>query len=112
MPANSNHKPNLPRVEGQPWCAETKRWFNAWRDSPSTDSWDNRQWQFLFDTALVHMAVWYDGDLTKVGELRAREAQMGLSFDAKAAKTGGSKKASILSLVISDRQKKAAQANG
>ncbi|MDY5272091.1 hypothetical protein [Tractidigestivibacter sp.] len=108
----TNRKPNLPRVEGQPWCAETKRWFRVWRDSPVTDSWDARQWQFLFDTALVHMAVWYDGDLTKAGELRTREAQMGLGFDSQNAKTspGGSEKASVLSLVISDRKRKASQA--
>lgn len=108
----SNGKPNLPRVEGQPWCAETKRWFKAWRDSPVTDSWDMRQWQYFFDTALVHQAVWYDGDLTKVGELRAREAQMGLSFDARATQTqaSGGKKASVLSLVIADRKQKAARA--
>ena len=107
-----NRKPNLPEVEGQPWCAETKRWYKAWRDSPATDSWDARQWQFLFDTALVHMAVWYDGDLTKVGELRAREAQMGLDFNVPKAAPQKTAKASVLSLVISDRQKKAAQANG
>lgn len=108
MPAS--HKPNLPRVEGQPWCAETKRWFKSWRDSPATDSWDERQWQFLFDTALVHMAVWYDGDLTKVGELRAREAQMGLDFVAQKAAQSGSEKASVLQMVIGDRQRKAGQA--
>lgn len=108
MPAS--HKPTLPRVDGQPWCAETKRWFKAWRDSPATDSWDRRQWQFLFDTALVHMAVWYDGDLTKVGELRTREAQMGLGFDEPKAVPTGSKKASVLKLVVDDRQRKAGQA--
>lgn len=108
MPSDS--KPSLPRVEGQPWCAETKRWFKSWRDSPATDLWDMRQWQFAFDTALVHQAVWYDGDLTKTGELRAREAQMGLSFDAPKQAPKGSQKASVLSLVISDRKKKAGEA--
>lgn len=108
MPAN--HKPRLPKVEGNPWCAETKRWFRAWRDSPVTDSWDERQWQFLFDTALVHMAVWYDGDLTKVGELRAREAQMGLDFSAPKPPHGGGAKGSVLQLVIGDRKRKAGQA--
>jgi hypothetical protein len=109
----SHEKPrSLPRIEGMPWCSETKRWFRAWRDSPATDSWDERQWQFLFDTALVHQAVWYDGDLTKMGELRAREAQMGLDFDAPKAALQKTAKASVLSLVISDRQRKAARAQG
>lgn len=103
----TDHKPSLPRVEGQPWCAETKRWFKSWRDSSVTDSWDARQWQFLFDTALVHQAVWYDGDLTKVGELRAREAQMGLAFEPAKVARGETKKASVLSLVIEDRKRKA-----
>lgn len=100
-----SRKPNLPKVEGQPWCAETKRWFNAWRDSPATDSWDDRQWQFLFDTALVHMAVWYDNDLTKVGELRARETQMGLDFEVKASGGSSPKKASVLQLVAENHKK-------
>lgn len=103
MPSNS--KPNLPRVEGQPWCAETKRWFRAWRDSPVTDSWDARQWQFLFDTALVHMAVWYDGDLSKAGELRAREAQMGLDFTRQGGSRGGVRKESVLQLVADNYRK-------
>lgn len=106
----TDHKPNLPRVEGQPWCAETKRWFRAWRDSAATDSWDGRQWQFLFDTALVHQAVWYDGDLTKVGELRAREAQMGLAFEPAKAARRETRKASVLQLVIDDRKRKASGA--
>lgn len=106
----TSRKPNLPKVEGQPWCTETKRWYKSWRDSPTTDSWDARQWQFLFDTALVHQTVWYDGDLSKLGELRAREAQMGLIFEpAKAAKKE-TKKASVLSLVINDREQKAKRA--
>jgi hypothetical protein len=103
MPSNS--KPNLPRVEGQPWCAETKRWFKAWRDSPVTDSWDARQWQFLFDTALVHMAVWYDGDLSKVGELRAREAQMGLDFTRRGGSRSSARKESVLQLVADNYRK-------
>ncbi|MDD7203218.1 MAG: hypothetical protein SOV20_08765 [Coriobacteriales bacterium] len=103
----SDQKPNLPRVDGQPWCTETKKWFKAWRDSPATDSWDERQWQFLFDTALVHSAVWYDGDMTKIGELRAREAQMGLTFpaDAQGAKAE-TKRGAVLQLVINDRRRK------
>jgi hypothetical protein len=44
-------------------------------------------------------------------EIRAINKQLGIS-DEPAKEQGGSKKASVLSLVISDRQKKAAQANG
>ncbi len=44
-------------------------------------------------------------------EIRAINKQLGIC-DEPAKEQGGSKKASVLSLVISDRQKKAAQANG
>ena len=44
-------------------------------------------------------------------EICALSRQLGIS-DGPAKEQGGSKKASVLSLVISDRQRKAAQANG
>lgn len=71
-------KPELP--EEFDFCAATRRWYAAWRDSHETDDWDDRQWQFMFDTAIVHSLVWGSFDFHWLGELRAREAQMGLAY--------------------------------
>lgn len=103
-------KPNLPDTVD--WPEETEKWFESWRSSPVTDTWTPQQWGYLVDTALVHAEVWGSANMAMIGELHRREAYMGVAFDvAKAApqKTG---KASVLSLVISDRQRKAARAQG
>jgi hypothetical protein len=72
-------KPELPSdVE---WPEATVKWFEAWRKSPRTDGWDEVQWQYMFDTALVHASIW-GSDLTLgLPELRMRLAYLGLSFD-------------------------------
>lgn len=69
-------------------------------------------WQYLFDTALVHQAVWYDGMLQSLGELRAREQCMGLVFDAKATARKSGSGASVLQMVMGDRASKERAANG
>jgi hypothetical protein len=71
-------KPTLP--EAISWPAATQVWFDTWRTSQHTDSWTPEQWQFLFDTALVHAAVWGQGNFQMLGELRLRSEKMGLTF--------------------------------
>ena len=73
-----NVKPNLP-VHTE-WPPETREWFKAWRDSPRTDTWDDAQWQYLFDTAVVHSLVYAAQQFQYLQELRVREQAMGLSF--------------------------------
>lgn len=72
-------KPHLP--DGTEWPPETEEWFEAWRESPSTDSWDARQWQYMFDTAIVHALIYQSNQFNYLGELRARLSYMGLNFD-------------------------------
>ena len=75
----AEEKPMLP---GEiPWPEETMKWYEAWRSSPRTDEWDEAQWQYMYDTALVHSAVWGSQDFGMVGELRARLSYMGLNFE-------------------------------
>ena len=74
-------KPDLP--DGTDWCAETREWFASWRDSPRTDGWDDPQWQFLFDTAIVHSLIYESMQFQWLQELRQRELLMGLTFDPK-----------------------------
>ena len=66
---SKREKPNLPE-EGFEFCPATREWFEAWRSSRATDDWDDRQWQYMFDTAIVHSL-----------ELRTRLTQMGLYFE-------------------------------
>ena len=75
----SNEKPILP-TETE-WADETLVWFKAWRDSTRTDGWDAVQWQYMFDTALVHSAVYGMNMLSMLGELNVRLKYMGLVFE-------------------------------
>lgn len=72
-------KPDLP--EEFDFCPATRRWFETWRSSRVTDHWDDRQWQYMFDTAIVHSLVWGSFDFHWLSELRTRETQMGLVYD-------------------------------
>ena len=102
MPKSS--KPELPDTAD--WPEQTLTWFDSWRDSPRTDSWDDSQWQYLIDTALVHAEIWGSGNTAMMGELRSRESYMGLTFDARPIKKETGKK-SVIQLVCDDRAKKA-----
>ena len=71
-------KPHLP--EDTDWPQQTRDWFDTWRDSHETDDWDERQWQYMFDTAIVHSLVYGSYDFHWLPELRTRLFQMGLDF--------------------------------
>lgn len=73
-------KPTLP-ADGFDFCEATRRWFDKWRSSRATDRWDERQWEYMFDTAIVHSLVYGSYDFHYLGELRARLTQMGLEFE-------------------------------
>jgi hypothetical protein len=72
-------KPELPDTVS--WPPATKQWFESWRASPRTDGWDEAQWQYMFDTALVHALVWGKQDTAMLAELRQRTRCLGLTFD-------------------------------
>ena len=72
-------KPELP--DDFDFCPATRKWFEAWRSNRCTNNWDDRQWQYMFDTAIVHSLVYGSYDFHWLGGLRARLTQMGLAFD-------------------------------
>lgn len=72
-------KPNLPKTSE--WAQETLDWFEAWKESPRTDGWDMAQWQFMFDTAVVHSLIYGSEMFHMLGELRSRLSYMGLDFE-------------------------------
>lgn len=78
-------KPTLP--EGNDWSEDTVAWFGAWASSPVTDGWDERQWQYMFDTALVHNLIYAYSENELLPELERRLRFMGLSFGVGDAKS-------------------------
>lgn len=77
-------KPALP--DGIEWGDRTAAWWESLDSIPGTDAWTAADWQYAMDTALVHRAVWQDGDLTQLKELRMREQSMGISPAARPAR--------------------------
>lgn len=77
-------KPPLP--DGIEWGDRTAAWWESLASIPGTDAWTDADWQYAMDTALIHRAVWQDGDLTQLKELRMREQSMGISPAARPAK--------------------------
>lgn len=59
------------------WPEITREWWAAWQQSPQTADWDDLQWHYLLDTALIHATVWGNGDVSRATELRARIERLG-----------------------------------
>lgn len=76
-------KPDLP--DGIEWGNRTTAWWNALDTVPGVDTWSAADWGFALDTALVHRAVWVDGDLSQLKELRMREQALGITPAARKA---------------------------
>lgn len=91
------------------WPDETISWFESWRDSPRSDNWDGVQWQYLYDTALVHAAVW-GGDMSLLPELRSRLKYMGLTFDSSGPVVNENKEPSKLEILQLRRAERRAAA--
>ena len=72
--------PKLP-VEGA-WPKQTRKWWKAVTALPHCALWDEGDWAFAVDTALIHAAMW-GGDLTRAAEVRLRERAMGTTADAR-----------------------------
>lgn len=77
-------KPTLP--DGIEWGDRTAAWWESLDSIPGTSEWTDADWQYAMDTALVHRAVWLDGYLIQLKELRMREQSMGISPAARPAK--------------------------
>lgn len=75
----NEEKPTLP--PDTDWPIETVKWFNSWRSHRCTNNWDERHWQYMFDTALVHALVYGSSDFGALPELHKRLSFMGLEFE-------------------------------
>ena len=74
-------RPELPT--GIEWGDRTPAWWKSLDTVPGVDTWSDADWGFALDTALVHRAVWMDGDLSQLKELRMREQSMGITPSAR-----------------------------
>ena len=74
--------PRLPKTQpsGLPWRAWTKKWWAAVSTMPHCILWDEADWRFAIETAVV-AAAFHDGNLKSATELRNREKVMGTTMD-------------------------------
>lgn len=79
-------QPLLPkeRPGGLPWPALTREWWEQWAREPIAKKFSGPDWSFLLDTALLHAAVWGDGEIKLLGELRLRTAKYGVTPEDRA----------------------------
>lgn len=68
--------PELPELE-EPWPPATLAWWETWRRSALAQTFSATDWDFLADTALLHAALWGDGNTKVAAELRLRVAKFG-----------------------------------
>lgn len=72
--------PRLPRGPG--WSTATRRWWAVVSRMPHCVLWDESDWQFALDTAVL-VAGFHSGDLKLATEVRQREKIMGTTLDAR-----------------------------
>lgn len=63
--------------DGEVWHPQTLRWWNTWRASAQAQTFQQTDWDFLLDTALMHHAMWSKGRFDFAPELRLRAAKFG-----------------------------------
>src|SRR5690606_36534832 len=79
---NDGKTPRLPYKEGG-WLAQTKRWWESWKNSPHAKNFTGTDWMFLIETAYVADAF-FGGDLKQAAELRMRVAKFGATPEDRA----------------------------
>lgn len=82
IPRLSNPQPPLP--DGFDWHPQTQIWWQMWADSPQGRMFTATDWSFLLDTALMHSAMWSNGQWTLAAEVRLRVAKFGATPEDRA----------------------------
>lgn len=70
--------PDLP--EDVEWHPRTVTWWQTWRLSAQAQTWQDTDWDFLLDTAVLHSAFW-SGKRDVAAELRLRVAKFGATTE-------------------------------
>jgi hypothetical protein len=89
-PAGATSAPPMPAAP--PWMADgwppqTVVWYGAWA-SALEGQLTPVGWSYLADTPLIHAAVWGQGQIKHLNELRYREAKLGLATPEDRARLG------------------------
>lgn len=63
-------------VEGG-WHQRTESWWDTWRRSPQAQTFIDTDWDFLLDTAVMHHAMYSEGEWKLGTEIRIRVAKFG-----------------------------------
>lgn len=86
IPITPVPQPPLPatRPGGLPWPEHTRTWWKQWADEPIAREFSGPDWAFLLDTALLHAALWGDGNAKVAPELRLRLAKYGTTPEDRA----------------------------
>ncbi len=80
--AGLDHDLGTPPIVG--WHPSTREWWDAVRVLPHTRLWQDTDWRFALDTALIKN-LFYNGQARsgEMVEMRRREDLMGLSVEAR-----------------------------
>lgn len=75
---------NLVKARAIPlkWPRRTLRWWDTVSHMPHCVLWDESDWEFAVDTALV-AAAFHSGDVRVANELRQREKHLGVTADSR-----------------------------
>ena len=65
-----------PLPEEYEWPKRTRDWYDTWRRCEMARTFTVTDWQFLLDTAPLHVAAW-EGSVAAAAELRLRVGKLG-----------------------------------
>lgn len=69
-------------VTETPYSDATRRWWGSLSAMPHCVLWQDSDWAYALDTAVVHDQASY-GSVSAMAELRLREKSLGTTFDAR-----------------------------
>jgi hypothetical protein len=61
------------------WPKATREWWENWGKQPIAAKLTALDWDFLAETALLHAAIWHDGQFNLMAEYRQRVAAFGVT---------------------------------
>ena len=59
----------------------TRQWWKKWGAEPLAQDFTSVEWEYMLDTARVHNAIWRDGEMKLMAELRLRVAKVGATVE-------------------------------
>jgi hypothetical protein len=91
---SSARRSNRPCLKAFPWPERTRQWWAAWGGAPQSVLFSDTDWEFLYDTALLHATAWSSAeravenggriDTSQHAELRLRVAKFGATVEDRA----------------------------